>query len=79
MYTKTKTINGQPEGKPERVDSAWVERFLDAADFFNGWGQPDEKHETHEDGTIVVTATDPLDSSVHVTTFRPHSVIVVSR
>lgn len=82
QYTKTKTINGEPDGKGERVDSAWVERYFDARDFFDSlasdFGVPGETHDHLADGTIVVTATDPANGDVHVTTFRPHSVVIVS-
>ncbi len=56
----------------EVVDSTFVERFLNAASFFDGLVDKPEVHEQDADGTITVTQTTP-EGNTRITIFEPEA------
>lgn len=63
-------LREQPGRTDETVDAAHVERFLNAASFFDGLVESPEIHEIDEAGVITVTQTTP-EGDTRITTFTP--------
>jgi len=68
-YTKSTALNDVRE-PDEVVDEEYVERYVDAVDWFRNLGST-EKVTKHGDGTIVARSIRPDGKQTRLTVFTP--------